>query len=132
MTLTSQIRDRIVALVPNVEGRCFPDVLPLMAELPAVVYQRVSSVPYNTIEQGPPTLAATRVQFSCWADTSARAGQLAEALYGALGGWRDQSLPVRIDGALVVEDAEDRDADSMLYRRRVDVTFMHAVDSEGS
>lgn len=132
MSLTSQVRDRLLAHVPSVHSRIYPDVLPLESKLPAIVYQRIASTPFNTTDPEPPGLARTRIQFSCWARDYSGAQEIASALYGALGGWRDQSLPLRIDGAWVDMDMDDWEPDSQRFRRIVDVMVMHQVDSAGS
>lgn len=69
-----------------VTARVWPMKLPQTATLPAVVYQRVSTIGGVGLA-APVGPTRSRVQFSAWAATFGQARQLGEAVVHALNGW---------------------------------------------
>lgn len=64
-------------------GRVYPMVLPETATLPAIVYQRVSSVPVNSLD-GDSGLDSVRVQIVTWAASYKAAKDLAKSVRDTL------------------------------------------------
>lgn len=64
-------------------GRVYPLVLPDITILPAIIYQRVSSVPINSLD-GDSGLDSVRMQISTWAATYKEAKTLSASVRSAL------------------------------------------------
>ena len=60
-------------------GRVYPIVIPDTASLPAIVYQRISSVPVNSLD-GDTGLDSVRIQISAWALTYKEAKNLSDTI----------------------------------------------------
>jgi len=93
-------------------GRVYPLFRPQTDPLPALVYQRVSTVPTNSIT-GFSGLDAVRIQFSCYAKTLLEAKELAEALRAAM----------NADAALrstCVMEMDEQDPETRNFRTIVD------------
>ena len=118
---------RIIAAVGD---RIYPHVAPSSAELPFIVWQRISSTGFRhmTASAG---LTRELVQFSCWASTPESLETVSEALREALDGmtnfWlggedvRSATLVNEIDSFEPATDGgEEGD-----YRTILDVEFTH-------
>ena len=84
--------------------------LPQKPELPAVVYQRISTRRQHDL-QGPDGAPRVRMQAACWANTPADAYRLAAAVRRRLDGWRGKMGAgvvggVQCDGERDVDDPE--------------------------
>ena len=66
-----------------VSTRIYPMIIPQNGTLPAVVYQRVSTLPINSLS-GDSGLDSVRIQLSCWSPTYAGAKSLGLAVRNAL------------------------------------------------
>jgi hypothetical protein len=117
------------AVAAIVADRVYPTVLPQSAEVPAIVYTRVSADHTHTLG-GASSLASGRVQVNCWADSYAEAAELARAVRLAVQGYRGEvavgAESITIDGlfALSTGDLADPSAGLESHRRfgrRVDV-----------
>ena len=64
-------------------GRVYPIVLPDIAILPAIVYQRVSSIPITSLD-GDTGLDSVRIQISVWAATYKEAKDLSATVRATL------------------------------------------------
>lgn len=64
-------------------GRVYPIVLPDTATLPAIVYQRISSVPVTSLD-GDSGLDSVRIQISTWSATYKEAKELSQSVRNAL------------------------------------------------
>ena len=73
--------------VTNIIGTgIYPSILPADAELPALVYQKISG-PRDHVTAGPSGLASPRFQITCWAKTYKKVVELAEAVRQTLDGY---------------------------------------------
>ena len=72
-------------LAPLVAGKSFPNLAAQDTVPPYIVYQRVVSVPHNTL-QGATDLQNTRVQIDAYAKTYGQAQALAENVRAAMQG----------------------------------------------
>lgn len=88
-----------------VSTRIYPLIAPQDSAMPAVVYQRVSTVPVNSLA-GDSGLDAVRIQISCWASTYAGAKSLAVAVKNAV-------LTMNAITEMEMDDMED---ETRLYR----------------
>lgn len=75
------------AVAALVGTRVWPARLPQTATLPAVVFQRVATVPSSPALSNPVGPTRARVQMSCWATTFGGARELGDAVMHALNGW---------------------------------------------
>lgn len=90
--------------------RIYPLVMPQDGLLPAVVYQRVSTVPITSLD-GDSGLDAVRMQSSCWATTYLGARILADAVRAAV----TLNMP-----AVTEMDISDRDETTGHFRMLLD------------
>ena len=95
-----------------VGSRIYPLFRPQGDPLPALVYQRVSTVPTNSIN-GFSRLDAVRIQFSCYAKTLIEAKELAEALRAAMDA--DPTLK-----SVCVMEMDEQDLETRNFRTVVD------------
>jgi hypothetical protein len=105
--------DPVVAAL--VAQRIYPLFRPQNDPLPAVVYQRLSTTPENSL-LGFSGLDLVRVQFSCYAKTVADAKSLATAVRSAL------NEATELKGICVYE-ADEMDADTRNFRVFIDFNF---------
>jgi hypothetical protein len=114
-------------LVEQLEG--FADVyrapLPQKSALPAITYQRISTV-RGYAHDGDELLLTVRMQVDCWAATPDDADTLAEAVTGALSGYSDDYAQ-RIE---VADDREFGEEEVDIGRRIVDLLITYRP-SEG-
>lgn len=71
------------ALSGLASGRVYPIVMPEKGTVPAIVYQRISSTPENTLDGGA-TIDQIRIQVDTYAKTYAEAKNLASQVRTAL------------------------------------------------
>lgn len=74
--------DNYAGLSMEIDNRLYPLLLPQKVELPAVTYQRISTVRLLEFEQS--FMPHPRFQFSCWAEDFERAKDVAEQVRLAL------------------------------------------------
>lgn len=76
------------AVAALVGARIWPDKLPQTAQLPAIVYQRISTPePAVTLDSAAASPGRCRVQLSLWALTFGETRQLVAAVRAVLHGW---------------------------------------------
>ena len=95
-----------------VEDRIYPLFRPQSDPLPALVYQRVSTVPENSLD-GFSGLDAVRLQFSCYAKTLIEAKELAVLLRAAL----DSDSIIK---STCVMEMDEQDLETRNFRTIVD------------
>ncbi len=78
--IEQQIFDTLKGLVSN---RCYPMMMPEKPTFPAIVYSRISSLPFNTIVSAS-TLDQIRVQVDIYANTYSAAKTLAASVRTAM------------------------------------------------
>lgn len=94
--------------------RMYPSIIPQGATLPAITYQRISTVEF-TSHDGPSGLVRARYEIIAWAETNAAALSLAALVRIALDclGWTQSSDTVQVGfretEELVYEDGTDTD-----------------------
>jgi len=91
------------AVAALVMDRVYPIVTPQGAELPAVVYQRISG-PRDETMDGPSGLASPRYQFSCIGRGYGEMVAVAEAVRRALDGFRGDVGGVHVDSILMLNE----------------------------
>jgi hypothetical protein len=108
--------------------RIYPNELPQGAALPAIVYQRISTVRFSTHDDAPDKerLARPRIQLTCWAEDPDAAEDLGDEILSALSGLKDTIDGIRIDAVLIENDLGDQEPDSGRHRRIIDVFAFHA------
>lgn len=112
------------ALAALVALRIYPEILPQNSAMPAITYQRVSTLIYNTRDGG--EFQRPRFQFGAYASTPLAAVQLAEALAAALVAFRLSEAP-RVDVTLIEGRSQTYDPDTKLYRQTLDAFVWHAT-----
>lgn len=103
--------DNHAGLSEEVDSRIYPLLLPQNPTLPAVTYVRISSPELHTFERA--FLPHPRFQFDCWAESYARAKDVAAQVQAALdlyrGAMGDYTVEVSIlDGERDMYDAETK------------------------
>lgn len=114
----------------KVDDRIYPGFAPQQATRPLLVYQRISDVPQGTME--PATLVwQAVVQFDVYAETRAKAEEIADAVIADLNNHVDTVGDTRIDGITIdnVQDLDSRDGDGsdrVVYRTSIDVRVRYS------
>lgn len=94
-------------------GRVYPLILPQNAGLPAVVMQRVSSVP-DYVHEGASGLELGRFQFTVWAENYAAAKATAAAVIAALSGYKGLMGTVEVGASFIANQIDQKDPESHL------------------
>ena len=112
-----------------VSGRVYPNKLPQTVTLPALTYQRVDTPRVHSHDtSGATGTAHPRIQFDCWAASYANAKGLADALRGALNGYKGTMgtvNPVTVQSALQEDERFDDFADAGIVRISCDFIIWH-------
>lgn len=90
--------------------RIYPLHMPQGVPMPAVVYQRISTTPINSLD-GDTGVDAVRMQVSCWAATYLASRALSDAVRAAVTG----NMP-----AVTEMDMTDRDDELQYFRTIMD------------
>jgi len=99
-------------------GRCYPVKLPQTPTLPAVTYQRISSV--STYSQdGDSNLYRARWQFSCWSTGYVEAFEVAQQVKAALNLWKGTFG----DPAFIENMMDFYEPETGIYHHVVDATI---------
>jgi hypothetical protein len=106
-----------VGVTAIVGTRIYPLKLPQNPTYEAISYQRIS----NTGQDGTSTLRQSRWQFNCWAATYGDGQTLATAVKAALEEYINLLGIPGINMARVVNELDDWDEDSEVYRVMIDV-----------
>lgn len=106
--LTALLADSAVTAI--VGARIYPMRIPQGADLPAIVYQKISSVPVNSLD-GDSGLDSVRMQFTSWASTYSVAADLSAKVRAAINA---ASLKSVTNFELDTEDPETREYGSIL------------------
>lgn len=113
------------ALVSLVGDRVFPRKLPQDAALPAIVYRRIGPTERALSQSGPDGLADARFQFDIWADDPDVADAVAEQLRLVLHGYRGSMGEVEVGVSRVVNDLDEDEPSTGLFRRILDAQIQH-------
>lgn len=120
-------------IVARVADRIFPIMLPQGIVDDSIVYNRVvENESYHFT--APSGLVVVRIQIDAWSLTQDKASELGDLIKEQLGGFSGQvaysanspSDYVRIQGIFLLSGDEDYDAESNLFRRRRDYSFIYA------
>jgi hypothetical protein len=110
------LRDHLLSELGDLVGnRVYPLRMMQNAQMPAIVYQRISTSPRHR-QGGPASLTRHRFQIDCWARTYGEAAAVACRVQWALDGRRGRIGAILMDNA-----SDDYDEEAMLYRRSLDV-----------
>lgn len=107
-----------------VSSRYYPNIVPITAAFPAAAYERVNSDTDPTYD-GPPVLRGDRFNVVFVASSSAQARELANAAHGALQGHRGAFGGATVDGVIVSDLSDSRDAESEKYLSEITFTIWH-------
>lgn len=109
-----------------VSGRVHPDTLPQNTALPAISYEVVADVPFDTID-GNASLYRGVIEFKIWSKNETESSNLEEFIRRAIQGYQGVSLDVKIRGVHHLHRTDDYEAEvgehnqlprySVLYRR---------------
>lgn len=106
--------------------RVYPAPLPQRPTLPAVTYQRISTLPAQTRDSIKAGFERPRFQFDGWASDVAGRSALATELRNALAAIQQASNP-RVDVTLLQDARDFYEADSGRYRAVLDAFIWHEV-----
>ena len=117
----SQIEEAVYTILSGngtvaglVSTRIYPLAAPQDVALPAIAYQRISDRAWNA-HDGSVELARCRVQITCMDDDYAGAKALAAAVKAALNGYNGTASTVRIYGALLDNELDERGLTDDIY-----------------
>lgn len=119
MSIAVDLRNALVldaTVAASVGTRVYPGRLPQGATMPAITYNRISTV--RDASHSGAGLAWARFQLDCWAETYGAADTLATAVIALFHAKRGRMAG---QATLVDNDVDDKDPDANLYRRIVDV-----------
>lgn len=106
-----------------IQDRLFPLAVPQDEDVPAIVYQRISSP--RTLTLTGESASNPRIQLSCYAKTFGQAKQMAITLYNSLDFFRGK-LGNKTKSAVLMEDSrDDYEPETGRYRCDVDFFIMH-------
>lgn len=106
-----------------IQDRLFPQAVPQDEDVPAIVYQRISSP--RTLTLTGESASNPRIQLSCYAKTFGQAKQMAITLYNSLDFFRGK-LGNKTKSAVLMEDSrDDYEPETGRYRCDVDFFIMH-------
>ena len=107
--------------------RIYPNVIPQDAAMPAVAYQRISTV-RDMAHDGPTGMAHARFQFTCSAALYSTARSLANAIRVALDGFSGTmggAGGVAVEASFVENDSDGYNQAGGEYVVRLDVRIIH-------
>jgi hypothetical protein len=122
MNAEGATRAAILASAPVaalVGTRVYPMMLPQGPAFPAIVYQRISTVPDMLVDG--PGFAPIRMQLSMWATTFDGARTLADAVVTALHGYHGGELRL----SRLINLLDDYEPDTKLFRVIADFRVHH-------
>jgi len=113
-----------VGLTTLIGTRCHSLQLPQRSPLPAITYQRISTLPLHHRSSMVANFGRTRFQFDVWSATYLQALTVRAALYEAMGTLPQASNP-RIDVALLQDARDAFEAEPERWRAIVDYYIWH-------
>jgi hypothetical protein len=116
----------VSAIIGN---RLFPGAAPVNTAAPYAVYSRASARRIRSM-LGPSRLAMPRIQVDGYAATYAQARAIADAVRGALDGYRGTAAGVVIHGASLLTDQDIYEAEALppLFRVSLDFQITHSEE----
>ena len=118
MSLESSFRIFLAAqstVTDLVSTRIYPNRLPDNPTVPAVVYQRISTL--NELASGDVPLRRIRLQVDCWGDRYEDVVAVAEAIHTAA----DMGSASGLHAMIPEDDDDSYDSEALLHRRRIDL-----------
>lgn len=121
-----KVASSVTALVGAGDGaRIYPNVVPQDAGLPAIAYQRISSL-RRAVHGSPASLARPRVQLTLIAESYSQVKALAAATRAALDGYVGTAGGVVVGVALVDDETDEFGNSNNLHVVRQDWMIWHA------
>ena len=117
------------AIVAVIGNRLYPLAIPQGGEVPAIVYQRVSSPRTLTLDGD--SVNSPRIQFSCYAETFGQAKQLAMRLYESLDCFSGVLGNKTKAAALMADNRDDYEPETGRYRCGVDFFVLYTKQRGG-
>jgi hypothetical protein len=120
MTIASLLQARLANdedVEALVSTRVYPLLLPQKPVYEAITYQRISS----SGQDGTSDRKESRWQINCWAEHAGQAYALAGAVKASLEEWHEVDETPGVSWARVVNELDDYDDESKVYRIIVDV-----------
>lgn len=112
-----------------INGRLRPGRLSSPETLPAVVYQRISTVRRSTFD-GSLLMAETRFQFDVWAERQADVAPVSFALTRALHGYNGYMGDFYVQIPRQSNEFDSYETDTGLYRRMCEFIVWHSEGNE--
>lgn len=122
--VASKLRQRVITVTGN--NNVYALRIPVTVELPAIAFQRISSVPWSDHE-GAAQVTTSRWQFTVIAEKYEDALSVGDSILNALDGWRDSDTP-RIERSMLAGDIDNYDPEQIQYRRVLDFFVDHEVE----
>lgn len=106
-----------------IQDRLFPLAVPQDEDVPAIVYQQISSP--RTLTLTGESASHSRIQLSCYAKTFSQAKQMAITLYNSLDFFRGNLGNKTKSAVLMADSRDDYEPETGRYRCDVDFFIMH-------
>ena len=109
-----------------VSGRIYPEIMPFDVTYPAISYQRISTVRYQTLD-GVDGFTQVRMQIDCWDSSYSGVKTLADAVKGAIDGVRALGAQT-VHHCFMVSMSDLSQIDGDREDRRISMDFMVYLD----
>lgn len=113
--------------VSAITTRCYPVMIPQAAQVPLILYQKVSGMRDHVLT-GPTGLARPRIQVEAWAETYAGAKELGAAIRKALDGYIGTAAGVEIGSCLIESERDIYESELGVHRVVQDYMIYHKED----
>ena len=118
--------DNHAGLSMEVDSRIYPVLLPQKSILPAVTYTRLVTPLLHELDTTS-VLPHPTFQFDCWAESYARAKDVAEQVYIALDMYRGAMGAYTVEASITESSRDSYDPATKLWHVMVDVEIWYEV-----
>lgn len=128
-TIEDAIYNRLTtdsAFLALVSKRIYPIKIAQGSAMPAVSYNRVTTVPVSALGTSA-SLASSRFQFDCWSKTPSEAGNIANTIRYSLDSLVTTIMGVRIGGITMLDEFSNYEPDAELFRESMDFEVWHSI-----
>ena len=110
----------------QVDSRIYPVKLPQNAIFPAVTYTRLATPVLHELDTTT-LLPHPTFQFDCWAESYARAKDVAAQVYAALNMYRGAMGAYTVEASIVSTERDAYDPETKIWHTMIDVEIWYEV-----
>ena len=121
-----QYLDDHAGLSMEVDSRIYPVYLPQKPTLPAVTYTRLATPLLHELDTTT-LLPHPTFQFDCWAESYARAKDVAAQVYIALNMYRGAMGAYTVEASIVSTERDTIDPETNIWHTMIDVEIWYEV-----